>query len=500
MSSVKRIISGTISGIVRNFINLIIIIISLPIYLKFWDVELYGIWVLIFSIVGFLKLPIFTYQEYLQYEFLKMGKSNRFKISKLIYGSIFLTSLIFSFILLFSIIIFEFSFIMKFLNIDQKYFSIIQISIFFILGSEVIAYIVGVYTRALYPFNYYPKIHWIGSVIIITIPVFQIISLYYGFKLIDLSILTFVSTNLINFIFLIYLAKMLKKENIKYKGLFIKHNINHFINSFHLLFGNLITLLKNEGSRLIMVPFVGAIQLAAFVAMKTANNILKQLFNSFTNSLLIEFSEYINKKDKKKFIKSYIFLISILSVVIIPLAFFFQIIISDLFLLWARGKMEFDNILFASMTIAFLIMIFYQPAYLVVKSRNMFFEEMKISIINSIIFIILFIIFIQKYSIRGAGYSLIATEIIACIYFFFYANKWLGEKFVKFDKKILSYCLLDLIISSTLIMIIAKNSDNYLLIIYIFFLYKIFFGYLLFKTIFNKKYLNFFKKQNAKVN
>lgn len=324
MSSVKRIISGTISGIVRNFINLIIIIISLPIYLKFWDVELYGIWVLIFSIVGFLKLPIFTYQEYLQYEFLKIGKSNRFKFSKLIYGSIFLTSIIFSFILLFSIIIFEFSFIMKFLNIDQKYFNIIQISIFFILGSEVIAYIVGVYTRALYPFNYYPKIHWIGSLIIIAIPVFQIISLYYGFKIIELSIITFVSTNLINFIFLIYLAKMLKKENIKYKGLFIKHNINHFINSFYLLFGNLITLLKNEGSRLIMVPFVGAIQLAAFVAMKTANNILKQLFNSFTNSLLIEFSAYINKKDKKKFIKSYIFLTSILSIVIIPLAFFFR--------------------------------------------------------------------------------------------------------------------------------------------------------------------------------
>ena len=41
MSSLKRIISGTISGLVRNFINLIIIIISLPIYLTFWDVEQY---------------------------------------------------------------------------------------------------------------------------------------------------------------------------------------------------------------------------------------------------------------------------------------------------------------------------------------------------------------------------------------------------------------------------------------------------------------------------
>ena len=287
MSSFKRIISGTTSGILRNFINLIIIILSLPIYLSFWEVELYGIWVLIFSIVGFLKLPIFTYQEYLQNEFLKIGKSKKYEISKLIYGSIFLTLIAFSFILLISIIIFEFSFVMKFLNVDKKYFNVIQISVFLLLSSEIIAYIVGIYSRALYPFNYYPKINWIGLLIIICIPVFQLISLFYDFKIIELSILTFISTNIINFIFLIYLAKVFKKENIKYKGLFIKQNINHFINSFYLLFGNFITLLKNEGSRIILLPFLGTIQLVAYVTMKTANNILKQFFNAFTNSLLI---------------------------------------------------------------------------------------------------------------------------------------------------------------------------------------------------------------------
>ena len=123
-----------------------------------------------------------------------------------------------------------------------------------------------------------------------------------------------------------------------------------------------------------MVPFVGAIQLVAYVTMKTANNILKQLFNSFTNSLLIEFSAYINEKNKKKFIKTYTFIIAILSIVIIPIAFFFKYNFRFIFDL-TRGKIQFDNILFASMTIVFLIMIFYQPAYLIIKSRNLFFEE-----------------------------------------------------------------------------------------------------------------------------
>ena len=40
---------------------------------------------------------------------------------------------------------------------DQKYYDVIQISIFFLLGSEIISYIVGILSRALYPFNYYNK-------------------------------------------------------------------------------------------------------------------------------------------------------------------------------------------------------------------------------------------------------------------------------------------------------------------------------------------------------
>ena len=160
-------------------------------------------------------------------------------------------------------------------------------------------------------------------------------------------------------------------------------------------------------------------------------------------------------------------------------------------MIWTRGKIQFDNILFASMTIAFLIMIFYQPAYLIIKSRNLFFEEMKISIISSIIFIVLFIILIQKYSIRGVGYTLIATETTACIYFFLYANKWLEKKFIKFDKKIIFFSLLDLIISSVLIMLIAKSFNNYLLLICIFSLYKIFLGSCCLKFFTIKNILNF---------
>ena len=113
-----------------------------------------------------------------------------------------------------------------------------------------------------------------------------------------------------------------------------------------------------------------------------------------------------------------------------------------------------------------------------------------ISIISSAIFIFVFVFFVEKYSIRGAGYALILTEIIACFYFFYYSNKWLKQNFIKFSKKQQSYCFIDLLISSLLILIIANNPTDYIKLIFIFLIYKIFYSFYLFKIILKKNILN----------
>ena len=82
MSSLKRIISGTISGLVRNFSNIIIHILSLPIYLTFWSIKLYGVWILLLTVVSILKVPLYSYREYLGNEFLKLGKKIKKKFLK----------------------------------------------------------------------------------------------------------------------------------------------------------------------------------------------------------------------------------------------------------------------------------------------------------------------------------------------------------------------------------------------------------------------------------
>ena len=322
MSSLNRIISGTFSGLTRNFFHVAISILSLPIYLSFWSLDLYGAWILILTIISFLRIPIYSYQEYLGSEFLKLGKGNKIEIAKILYGSTIITFLLLILFIFFIFLLLQFTNLLYYFKINQSFIHTSKIAIIILFSSEIISFIVGVFTRALYPFHYYPKINWVGMIIAVTVPVCQIFFVTLGFELVGVSIVTFFTINFLNIIFLIYLLKLIKKEKITYIQFYFLNNLNHLKNSFYIMIGGLADILKNEGVRLVLTPFLGTIQMVSYVAMKTASNFMKMIFFSFTNSLIIEFADYINQKNEDKFLHSYTILYLIFCLIITPFAFF----------------------------------------------------------------------------------------------------------------------------------------------------------------------------------
>ena len=188
------------------------------------------------------------------------------------------------------------------MKINQYLIDEAKTAIMIILVGEVIGFIGGLLTRVLYPFHYYPKISWLGLIIVVTVPICQIIFVTLGFELVGLSIVTFVTINFLNIIYLVYLTKLIKKEEIRYTKFYFLKNLNHLKNSFYLMIGNFAKMFKSEGVRLILSPMIGTVQMISYVTMKTASNFMKQFFFSFINSLQIEFIDYINEKNKDKFL------------------------------------------------------------------------------------------------------------------------------------------------------------------------------------------------------
>lgn len=476
MSSVKRIISGTTQGFVRNFLNLIITIISLPIYLTYWDIELYSSWIIILTITSIIKLPLFSYQAYLGQEFVSLGSAKKKKISELLYGSILLNFILLIIIILLSYLILYFTELLLILNINELSIANVKLSIIILLFSELIAGFGLISMRALYVFKYYPPLSWIGLIFAIGVPFLQIIFVTKGFELIELSILTLVITTLYYIFFNIYCLKLIKKEKINFIKIFFSLNCKHLINSSYIMIGDIFEKIKKEGVRIVLLPFLGTLQMITYMTIKTANGLINQFFQAFSNAFFIEYADYLNKKDKKKFLTSYIVIYVVICFLIIPSAFFLQLIINPLFDIWTTNKISFDPMLFALFTSSFLMMIFYTPSLLIIKGKNLFKKYMHITVLANIVYLILISILVNIYSLIGAGISLLILETILCLSFFYYANKWLKNNFIEFKYKIILFYGLDLVISIMFILLLGAEIFNVFYITLAFTIFKLLYG------------------------
>ena len=476
MSSVKRIISGTTQGFVKNFLNLIISIISLPIYLTYWNIELYSSWIIILTITSIIKLPLLSHQAYLGQEFVNLGSAKKKQISKILFGSILMNFIMLIIIILLSYLILYFTELLLILNINELSIADVKLSIIILLFSELIAGFGLIVMRALYVFKYYPPLSWIGIIFAIGVPFLQIIFVTKGFELIELSILTLTITTLYYFFFNIHCLKLIRKKKINFINIFFFLNCKHLINSSYVMIGDVFEKIKGEGVRIILLPFLGTLQMITYMTIKTANGLINQFFQAFSNAFFIEYADYLNKKDKKKFLTSYIVIYVVICFLIIPSAFFLQLIINPLFDIWTKNKISFDPILFALFTSSFLMMIFYTPSLLIIKGKNLFKKYMHITVLANIVYLILISILVNIYTLIGAGISLLILETILCLSFFYYANKWLKNNFIEFKYKIILFYGLDLVISIMFILLLGAEIFNVFYITLAFTIFKLLYG------------------------
>jgi O-antigen/teichoic acid export membrane protein len=242
------------------------------------------------------------------------------------------------------------------------------------------------------------------------------------------------------------------------------------------MIGDIFEKIKGEGVRILLLPFLGTLQMITYMTIKTANGLINQFFQAFSNAFFIEYADYLNKKDKKKFLTSYIVIYIVICFLITPSAFFLQLIINPLFDIWTTNKISFDPMLFALFTSSFLMMIFYTPSLLIIKGKNLFKKYMHITVLANIVYLILISILVNIYSLIGAGISLLILETILCLSFFYYANKWLKNNFIEFKYKIILFYGLDLVISIMFILLLGAEIFNVFYITLAFTIFKLLYG------------------------
>ena len=94
MSTAGRLISGSVASWAQIGVTMAAQLILVQIYLSHWDVKTYGIWLAIQGIMSALSMLDLGYQNYIAFEFLRLGQRNILDLSKALSSAIVLGVLI----------------------------------------------------------------------------------------------------------------------------------------------------------------------------------------------------------------------------------------------------------------------------------------------------------------------------------------------------------------------------------------------------------------------
>ena len=205
----------------------------------------------------------------------------------------------------------------------------------------------------------------------------------------------------------------------------------NFSKSLVLSFNDLLNISRQQGVRLLLSSLVGANELIAFTTMRTGANIAFQGLGTITGPLMPELMRFVNEKNQEKCESAFATVWVVLILILIPGVIIFQVIMPSLFVIWTRGKVEYDPLIFALLSISILIYALAQPAISIVKGANNLKSQVRISSITAIVVVGGMFILVPKIGILGSGIILVAGELVDTQLYKISAKRWLLKNGLK---------------------------------------------------------------------
>ena len=410
-----------------------------PIFIKSWNINLYGEWIILNVLSALLALLDFGYIN---------AATNRMTF-ELAYGNIRNTAEVFrsmiyiiniiSLALVMLIILYILNPISIFLDFKYISQSDLKIIIILIIITSIIHFYILVYGAGLTSMGYNYISLWINN--------FTILINLMGMSILVLNkygpieiLLWLILTKIISLtISIILFNKKSKWVNLNYKyypKIIIKKLIKPSLAflSFPIAFA-----IKNQGYTMILGLAIGSEAVVSFTTMKTLVGSIQQIIGVINNAITPEISRAFGEKNILLAKKIHLYSCKISLLVSIGLSIFFFIFGEAILKIWTGNAINYNSNLLNLLLISMVVFSFWSISCLVITSLN---YHGKLSILLIFIYALFCLIFFETaniFGIVGAGYCILASEIIVAIYVIYFSLKILNENKLYFFKNLLKF-------------------------------------------------------------
>lgn len=440
MSTAARLISGSVASWARIGVTLMSQMALVPLYLTYWDVSTYGTWLAIQALASLLVNLDLGHQEFLGFEFMRIGKDNRLQMSHLLWSGVVVGIVVCLFQLFMIGVLLATGILPYLIGKSGALTPAIIRSAGIILLLQGIAWLIGtsitgLLFRVLAPFGYYPRMAWWNFFTSIIAAVAPVTAVMLGADLLITGIVTAGTTIALSIPLYFDLFRLLRKEKIPFMAPSWKVGFKNFILSL-AVFGKVsLENIRQQGVRIVMAPLAGTSGLAAFSTMRTGANVALQGLNTISHPLIPDLMRFLQQRDQGRSESSFATIWLVVVVLMAPAVVVLQAIIEPFYLTWTRGQISFNPWLFAILSLSVLIYAVVQPATTVVVGNNLLKPQLAISALSAIVVISGIHALVPVIGILGAGIALFAGEIVTTIGYKIVAERWLEQNGLKWPNQ-----------------------------------------------------------------
>ena len=432
MSTVSRVVSGSVASWSGIGVMLLTQVVLVPLYLTYWNLETYGVWLAIQALISVLTSVDFGHQEFLGFEFLRVGKDNRTGISRSLSAGLLVSMFLNAGQLALVAGIIATGWLPHLLEktvgigsqtLHAAGLALVLLSVAWFIGTSL----PGLIARALAPYGYYPRMAWWGLLSTIVSAVVPIIAVCCGADLLSTALVLTSALVVSSILQYVDMFRLLRHEGITLELPSVALGSQNFLHSLAISGKGLLETARLQGVRLLLAPLAGVASLAAFSTMRTGANVALQGLNSITNPMLPDFMRFLHERDQARseaaFGMVWILVVSVMAPAIVLL----QACIEPLYLLWTRGRIVFDPVLFALLSLGVLVHALAQPAISIVRGNNLLRPQLLLSALAAVVVVGGLYVLVPRMGMLGAGIALLAAELVATAGYRLVAQRWLQQ-------------------------------------------------------------------------
>lgn len=419
MSTLARLAKGT--GLTLGRLGVMILgqLATVPIYLSHWDVQIFGIWLIFQSMLGYLIVVSAAFQQYSYAEMLQRGAADHNGFRAVYQASVAVGYLIAA--LEFAAVVGLGAWAVSG-TIGEAVsgdLAIVSANIFRLLAlyslvQTAMMPLVAITGHAVSVHGRFPRVaFWSlfqGGLVLAAPAVAVLLGgglMAAGLALIGAHALAV----LLSALDMVRLADG--------HGLFLRQSIDWRMGLRNALFclplagRGFVDSFRHQGFRILLGGFAGPAAVAALGTTRTFANVLHQGLGTITAPLMPELMRYAVARDQARMEGAFAVVWLCLFALLIPGVLLLAAVAEPLFLLWTRGSVAFDPVLFLTLLVVVLVYAAGQPAMAILQGHNRI-AWMTSAVAAAVTGLgLLTLVLVPPLGLQGAGFALLGAELCA---------------------------------------------------------------------------------------